>query len=507
MNSTVLRTEKRKTRSSTAGCKIWITNSTFRLRTNALLCSVKWYLVLTLLVCSSCYHLKERSAAIVESRESNKLPFLDTLFISRIDLHARNSVSTFYNSHQYAIVWSDTSGLLPVADSLLDIVRSSTRYGLIPTDYHLADIDSLLDIPSSTQRTLWLDAYLTDNFFSIRHHLRYGRLDSAHTARLQYIDRMDSTGVSVLSTREGQMALRSAIESQQPEFPQYNALRDSLQKILFSGISDSLTEAHIKQLAVNMERWRWMEAKPHRHIRVNIPSFMMQVMEGDSTVMESNVIVGRPETSTPVLTSVVKSFVIYPYWHVPRGIAINEILPHIKKDTLYLKSHNFQVLDKDGNVVPDSLIDWASLNKNNFPYVLRQREGSDNALGIIKFAFANNYGVYLHDTNSRRLFTKTKRALSHGCVRVHKAIPLAHYLVKDDHVYVSPQDLDQYLSLQQKVEVRVQNPIPLFIEYFTCEFKNGSVQFYEDIYKKDTQLIDVLYGTPAPQPEILIAAN
>lgn len=507
MDSTVLHAENRKTRSSTAGCKFWIANIIFPLRTNALLCHVKWPLILSLLVCTSCYHLKERSAAIVESRETTKLPFLDTAFISRTTLQARKSVNAFYNAHQYAIVWSDTSGLLPVADTLIDVVRSSSFYGLVPEDYHLKAIDSLLSVPSDNQRTLLLDAYLTDDFFALRHHLRFGRLDSAHTTKVSSIERIDSAGISILSTREGQMTLRNAIESQQPQFPEYHLLKDTLQKILASASMDSLTELHAKQLAVNMERWRWAEAKPARHIYVNIPSFMMKVIDNDSTVLESNVIVGKPETSTPVLSSVVKSFVIYPYWHVPRGIAISEILPHVKKDSLYLKSHNFEVLDKDGNVVPDTLIDWASLNKNNFPYVFRQREGSDNALGIIKFSFANNYGVYLHDTNSRRLFSKTKRALSHGCVRVHKAIKLAHYLVKDDHVYVSPEDLDQYLSLQQKVEIRVRNPIPLFIDYFTCEAKSGSVQFYEDIYKKDLHLISVLYPTPEQQPDILLASN
>jgi murein L,D-transpeptidase YcbB/YkuD len=165
------------------------------------------------------------------------------------------------------------------------------------------------------------------------------------------------------------------------------------------------------------------------------------------------------------------------------------------------------VIDIDGNVIPDSTIDWSSLTRNNFPYVLRQREGSDNALGIIKFSFANNYGVYLHDTNSRRLFTKTKRALSHGCVRVHKAIALAHYLVKDDHVYVSPEDLDQYLALKQRTEVRILKPIPLFIEYFTCENKGGTIQFYEDIYKKDDVLIKALYPVVEKTPDILLAKN
>src|SRR5688572_33383263 len=117
-----------------------------------------------------------------------------------------------------------------------------------------------------------------------------------------------------------------------------------------------------------------------------------------------------------------------------------------------MRKHNYEVLDKAGKVVDASTLDWPSFTPENFSYVLRQREGSENTMGVIKFVFANNYGVYLHDTNARRLFLKKDRALSHGCIRVHKAIEFARYLVKDDHV-VSPEDLDQYMQLQHRLEV------------------------------------------------------
>jgi murein L,D-transpeptidase YcbB/YkuD len=488
-------------------CKFWLTNIIFPCRSIALICSVKWPLILTLLVCSSCYHLRERSAVTTEVHESPRLPFLDSVFIAQANLIAPRSVSSFYKAHNYSLLWSDTSGLRAFADTLLDIVRSSEKYGLVPNDYHLLQIDSLLNSPTTDETKIALDAFFTDSFFALRHHLKCGRLDSAGISKVLSVDKIDSSGIDMLSTREGQTKLRHGIESQEPMVYQYQMLRDTLGKILAAGLSDSVSTAHVRQIAINMERWRWVQEKPSRFISVNIPEFVMHVVDGDSIILESNVIVGKPENATPVLTSVVKSFIIYPYWHVPRGIATKEMLPLIKKDSLYLRDHNFEVLDPNGQVVADSAIDWASLNKNNFPYILRQREGSDNALGIIKFSFANNFGVYLHDTNSRRLFSKEKRALSHGCVRVHKAIQLAHYLVKDDNVYVSPEDLDQYLTLHQRVEVKIVKPIPLFIEYFTCEYKNGKVNFYQDIYKKDEQLINALYYTPPMNTSVLLAAN
>lgn len=114
-------------------------------------------------------------------------------------------------------------------------------------------------------------------------------------------------------------------------------------------------------------------------------------------------------------------------------------------------------------------------------------------MGIIKFNFNNPYGVYLHDTNSRHLFRRPARAFSHGCVRIDKAVPFAHYLVREDDIYVSPADLDQYLSLQQRLKIDLRKPITLKLEYFTAETVDGATVFHDDIYRKDSVMIHALY--------------
>ena len=212
--------------------------------------------------------------------------------------------------------------------------------------------------------------------------------------------------------------------------------------------------------------------------------------------MESRIIVGKLETPTPELKSVVRSFIIYPYWHVPRSI-VKEILPHIQEDTLYLKRHNYDVLNSSGKAVKTSSVDWQACDADTFPYVLRQREGSENTMGVIKFVFPNNYGVYLHDTNTRRLFSKQDRALSHGCIRVHQAVALARYMIKDDYI-VSPEDLDQYMQLQHRMEIALPKPIPVLLQYFTCESINGEVHCYDDVYGKDDLLMRALNGDEMP---------
>jgi murein L,D-transpeptidase YcbB/YkuD len=182
---------------------------------------------------------------------------------------------------------------------------------------------------------------------------------------------------------------------------------------------------------------------------------------------------------------------------VPYSIATKEILPALQKDPSYLRRNNFDVLDRKGSVINSDTIRWESYAPERFPFILRQREGSENSMGIIKFNFANNYGVYLHDTNSKRLYQRSKRDLSHGCVRVSQAVALAHYLVHEDDIYVSPEDLDQYLSLQQRYTINLRKPITVKLEYFTAEVENDVALFYDDIYKRDSVMMRSLYHPAA----------
>jgi murein L,D-transpeptidase YcbB/YkuD len=277
----------------------------------------------------------------------------------------------------------------------------------------------------------------------------------------------------------------------QPDIRAYTELRSALRDLC----KDTCDEVRARMIHLNMERWRWKRNKYDRYVWVNIPSFLMRVVEDESLWLETRVIVGKQETPTPVMESIITSFIIYPYWHAPRSISTREILPQLQADASYLKRNNFDVLDRKGRVVLPDTIQWNRYSSDYFPFILRQREGSENSMGIIKFVFANKYGVYLHDTNSKRLFSQAKRDLSHGCIRVSNAVAFAHYLVKEDDIYVSPEDLDQYLSLQQRLTIQLRKPIPVLLDYFTVEVLDGRAVFYDDIYKKDSVLMQRLYPT------------
>ncbi len=251
-----------------------------------------------------------------------------------------------------------------------------------------------------------------------------------------------------------------------------------------------------KRIAVNLDRYKLLpDSLPHTYIWVNLPGFNLKVIDSDTLVFESKVIVGKPDTRTPLLTSEVSNFITLPQWTVPSSIIFKEMLPKIKKNVDFLKKENLMVVDDNDNVVDPATVKWAKLNKNNFPYLLKQAEGDNNSLGVIKFNFRNKYSVYMHDTNVRWMFGKPFRALSHGCVRVQQWEKLSDFLVRNDTVKYHPDSLRVWIKRQEKHVVSGFHKVPVFFRYFTCEGKNGHLRFFDDIYNEDKFLIEKYFAS------------
>ena len=442
-------------------------------------------------IASGCQSFREQPVFNAFHEEPLVIVSLDTTFLQREALHCRNAVRSFYASRDFSLFWKDRV----LADSLISMVAQADALGLLPEDYHLEEFRRLSS-DTLSEGISRMDVLLTDAFLSLYHHLRQGRLNPETLQRRDMSVIEDAEALASLENISIH-SLRQQLISGEPQAMPYQLLKRALRVYPLPGHDDEMQEKS-RKISLNMERWRWQEQWPDRYVFVNIPAFSLRVVERDSVWLQSRVVVGKRETPTPVLESVIRSFIIYPYWHVPYSISTKEILPALQADRSYLGRNNFEVLDRRGNVILPDTIQWDFYGQDNFPFILRQREGSENSMGIIKFNFANRYNVYLHDTNSRRLFKSEKRDRSHGCVRVEQAVPLAHYLVREDDIYVSPEDLDQYLSLQQRLKIDLRKPIPLKLEYFTAEVLNGVPVFYEDIYKKDSVMVQSLYHSARP---------
>lgn len=246
-----------------------------------------------------------------------------------------------------------------------------------------------------------------------------------------------------------------------------------------------------KRIAVNLDRYKMLpDTLPSTRVWVNLPSYVLQVYDADTVTMQSKVIVGSPKTRTPLLSSSISNFITMPQWTVPYSIIFKEMLPQIQKNIGYLDKQNLMVVDKNDSVINPATINWAKLSKTNFPYLLRQRQGDDNSLGVIKFNFANKYSVYLHDTNARWLFSKSLRALSHGCVRVQDWEKLSSFLVRNDSLQHRQDSVKVWIQRQEKHVVTGFPRVPVYFRYLTIEGKDGKLKWYEDIYGEDRILCE-----------------
>ena len=263
-------------------------------------------------------------------------------------------------------------------------------------------------------------------------------------------------------------------------------------------------EDRVRQLIVNLERWRWLpQDLGRRHVLVNIAGFQLRVVEDGKDVMEMRVITGRPYRETPVFSGEISYLVLNPYWHVPYSIATEDKLPEIKKDPGYLSRQGFEVLQgwgADAQPIDPSTIDWATLSQKNFPYRLRQKPGPLNALGRVKFMFPNRHSVYLHDTPTRGLFSQAERSFSSGCIRVERPLELAEYLL-DDQAQWSAEKIQGALNTSSaERSVILREKVPVHLQYWTAwAEEDGTVHFRNDVYERDESLHQALTAPPSSE--------
>lgn len=248
------------------------------------------------------------------------------------------------------------------------------------------------------------------------------------------------------------------------------------------------------RIAISMDKYKMLpETMPSKYIWVNTSANYLELMEGDSVKIYSKTICGKAKTRTPVLTSNISELITYPQWVPPPSIVSKEILPAVKKNPGYLARKGFSLVDSKGNEVDPYSVDWSKYNRS-IPYRVVQGSGDANALGIMKFVFANKFSVYLHDTNQRYLFGNAMRSLSHGCVRVQEWQKLALYILRNDSLnakannYTKVDSVMTWLHNKQKKSIPVRNKIPVYIRYFTCEGQQGGIVFYDDVYNEDKYL-------------------
>jgi murein L,D-transpeptidase YcbB/YkuD len=249
----------------------------------------------------------------------------------------------------------------------------------------------------------------------------------------------------------------------------------------------------VRQLELALERWRHCPYDPSRPaIVLNLPEFRLRAYAGSNAAdqepeLEMKVVVGEaPDHKSPLLLSQLETVIFRPYWTVPASIQHNELLSEIEHDRTWVTANNFELVTRDGVVAGDGSVSDAVLSElSTGTLLLRQKPGPKNTLGLVKFLFPNEYGIYMHDTSARWLFAKERRDLSHGCIRVENPVDLAEWILARQTGWPRER-IDAAIEGSETVSVKVRHPIQVVITYSTAAvMKNGEVHFFPDIYGED----------------------
>jgi murein L,D-transpeptidase YcbB/YkuD len=251
----------------------------------------------------------------------------------------------------------------------------------------------------------------------------------------------------------------------------------------------------VRQLELTLERLRWLpDFAPGPLVAVNLPTYRLWAFDTTrpgEPVLEMKVIVGAAiKTPTPLFVGQMRYLDFNPYWNVPRSITLKEIIPKLERNHGYLAASGMEVVGQGGatSTAGESTIEALRAGKLR----VRQRPGPRNSLGAVKFAMPNPMDIYLHATPLRELFRRTRRDLSHGCIRVEQPAELAQFVLRDQPQW-DREAIAAAMAPGPTRRVELSAPVPVVIFYATAlGARDGRALFGRDIYHRDPLLEQAL---------------
>jgi murein L,D-transpeptidase YcbB/YkuD len=398
------------------------------------------------------------------------------------------------------------------------VINNSAVHGLNPEIFQASKLNSLINklynkkeiksIDDAYELLIDLELTAANSLTNYSNAIQFGLLSPKRIYAHYYTATKRPDSISFLTIFKSS-DIKKHLDSIQPKDKQYLALQNAIKnKVKVPGFN---LEESDRILKVNLERLRWKNRPTEtKYVWVNIPAFMLDVVENDKSALNMKVCVGegrnkdyadqlieydendllkdRPfNRETPQLKSIIHSVQVNPVWNIPASIASNEITKLAAKDPYYLSNNNIDVF-LNGQLVEDpETIDWTEANVGK-KYMFKQRPGSINALGKIKFLFNNQSNVYLHDTPEKNAFNLDVRAVSHGCVRLEKPLELAKALFGTGSKY---QKIETEMQSKTPTanDIVLPKKVPVYLTYQTCWLdENNTLQFRKDVYGLDIVL-------------------
>jgi len=249
-------------------------------------------------------------------------------------------------------------------------------------------------------------------------------------------------------------------------------------------------DERITTIRLNLDRLKWLnERASKRHIIINIPDFKLYFEEDGKLIQTMRVVTGKPNHPTPIFSDTVEYIVLNPYWNIPKSIIQKEMIPKLLKNPNAMARQGIEIHSgwgKDAEKISAASVDWSQYRySKHMPYRFAQVPGTRNALGKVKFLFPNKFSVYMHDTPSKHLFKRSKRAFSHGCIRLQKP----RELLRTFSTFNSNIDFEKsqkILKGRKKTYINLQEKVPVDVIYLTAWVDyDGKLQFRNDVYHYD----------------------
>ncbi len=244
---------------------------------------------------------------------------------------------------------------------------------------------------------------------------------------------------------------------------------------------------NIQAIITNLDKTKlYPKHFENEYIEVNIPDFNLRYYRNGQKVFKTGVVVGRRDRPTPIFSDQIEYFVLNPTWTVTDNLVKRDLIPVLEKEPDYLTEHNIHVFSgkKEVEVNYEMLAPYIE-NKKYVPYRFVQYPGDSNALGRVKFVFPNKYSVYLHDTDNKSLLARRYKLYSSGCMRVDKPFELLDFVIQNAKGVYSKEKIQEILATNKPKTVRLRNPLPVHIVYFTVYQEDGLAYFKNDIYSYD----------------------
>jgi murein L,D-transpeptidase YcbB/YkuD len=427
-----------------------------------------------------------------------------------------------YAIDNFTPVWSHDGAPTTQALALTRALRNADQYGLRPEDYPTGFGAGPLGgrmnggtpgPPSAAESDVALSAaalrFLTN--------LHFGRTNP----RAAGFNLEGARAPLDLRALLEQLAITPSVDqvvaSAEPQFYHYRLLKQALAryKLLVAGTATATPSERatapfarrVRQIELTLERWRWLPAFTTPPIIVNIPQFRLfafnSTADRKSAILPMDVIVGGtyPSLRTPVFAADMKYVIFRPYWDIPSSIVEREMLPAIRENPDYLRREHLEIVRGSSDsaaVLPPTPENLSALTSGQLR--LRQQPGAGNALGLIKFMLPNAHNVYLHSTPVPQLFRQSRRAFSHGCIRVSDPIALAAYVLRNAVGNWTKETIEAAMNGSATRRVNLTTPIPVLILYGTAlATEDGAVMFFDDIYGHDRKLEKLLHLLPVTE--------